>query len=122
MAAIDVDNHTGFHLDACQTITGNQPGKSLAGIYADSFTDHSEKLLELSRITVADAWFTKKSFIDAVCGAGFQFVGRMRDDANLKYLYTGPRKPGRGRPQVYDGKVDHKDIKDRKSTRLNSSH
>src|SRR3546814_16511572 len=35
----------------------------------------------------------------------------MRDDANLKYLYTGPRKPGRGRPQGYDGKVDHKDIK-----------
>src|SRR3546814_18647611 len=68
------------HLDACQTITGNHPVKSLAGIYADSFTDHSEKLLELSRITVADAWFTKKSFIDAVCGAGFQFVGRMRDE------------------------------------------
>ena len=111
MAAIDVDNHTGFHLDDCQTITGNHPEKSLAEHYADSFTDQSAKLLELSRIVVADAWFTKKSFIDAVCGAGFQFVGRMRDDANLKYLYTGPRKPGRGRPQVYDGKVDHKDIK-----------
>ena len=111
MAAIDVDNHTGFHLDACQTITGNHPEKSLAEIYADSFTDRGKELLELSSIAVADAWFTKKPFIDAICGAGFRFVGRMRDDANLKYLYAGPRKPGRGRPRVYDGKVDHKDIK-----------
>lgn len=111
VAAIDVDNHTGFHLDACQTLNGNHPGKTLAEIYADSFTDRSKQLLELSRVAVADAWFTKKTFVDAVCGTGFQFVGRMRDDANLKYLYTGPRKPGRGRPKVYDGKVDHKDIK-----------
>lgn len=111
VAAIDVDNHTGFHLDACQTITGNHPEKSLAEIYADSFTGQGAKLLELSRIVVADAWFTKKSFVDAVCGAGFQFVGRMRDDANLKYLYTGPREPGRGRPRTYDGKVDLEDIK-----------
>ncbi|PPL01013.1 transposase [Parapedobacter indicus] len=111
VAAIDVAGHTGFHLDACQTLSDNHPGKSLAGIYADSFTDHAGQLLELSSIAVADAWFTKKPFIDAVCGAGFQFVGRMRDDANLKYRYTGPRKPGRGRPQVYEGKVNHKDIK-----------
>ena len=111
VAAIDVDNHTGFHLDACQTLSDNHPGKSLAGIYADSFTDHAGQLLELSSIAVADAWFTKKSFIDAVCATGFQFVGRMRDDANLKYLYTGPGKPGRGRPRMYDGKVDHRGIR-----------
>lgn len=111
IAAIDVDNHTGFHLDACQTLTGHRPGKSLAEIYADSFTARGEELLMLSRIAVADAWFTKKPFIDAVCGAGFQFVGRMRDDANLNYLYTGPQKPGRGRPRAYDGKVDHGHIR-----------
>src|SRR3546814_1093413 len=52
MAAIDVDNHTGFNLDACQTITGNHPGKSLDGIYADSFTVHCEQILELFSITV----------------------------------------------------------------------
>jgi len=111
MAAIDVDNHTGFHLDACQTLTVDHPEKSLAEIYADSFTAHSGKLMELSRVAVADAWFTKKSFIDAVCGAGFHFVGRMRDDANLKYLYNGPQQPGPGRPKKYDGNVNHKDIK-----------
>ena len=29
-----------------------------------------------------------------------------RPDADLKYLYTGPRKPGRGRPKLYRDKID----------------
>src|SRR5690606_11115973 len=29
MAAINVDNHTGFHLDVTQTLTGRHPEKSL---------------------------------------------------------------------------------------------
>jgi len=85
LADIDVDNRTGFHPDACQTLSDNHPGKSLVGIYADSFTNHGKQLLELSSIAVADTWFTKNSFIDALCDAGFQLVGRTRDDANLKY-------------------------------------
>lgn len=107
MAAIDVHNHTGLHLDAIQTLPQQHPDKSLAQIYADAFTQHSQKLWELSRVLVADAWFTKKCFVDAVGGAGFYFVGRMRDDANLRYVHNGPQKPGRGRPKKYDGKVDH---------------
>gem|GEM_PF-5714200 len=31
-ATIDVDNRTGFHLDACQTLTGHHPEKSLVAI------------------------------------------------------------------------------------------
>src|SRR3546814_19193229 len=111
MAAIDVDNHTGFHLDACQTLTGNHPDKSLAGIYADCFTGHSEKLSEMSRIAVADARFTTTSFLDAVCDAGFHFVGTMRDDANLQYPYIDPQKPGRGRPRTYNAKAKNQTTK-----------
>ncbi|MGS2763164.1 transposase [Sinomicrobium sp. M5D2P9] len=112
MAAIDVDNHTGFHLDARQTLTDASCDKSLAELYADCFATSSNSLSGLSRVVVADAWFTKKTFIDTVCGAGFHFVGRLRDDANLRYLYLGPKKSGRGRPKKYDGKVIHKDIRD----------
>jgi len=31
-------------------------------------------------------------------------------DANLRYLYTGPRKKGPGAPKQYDGKVDFGDL------------
>ena len=39
----------------------------------------------------------------------FEIVSRLRNDANLNYLYTGEQK-GRGRPKVYDGKVDYKNL------------
>ncbi|RAQ43294.1 IS4 family transposase, partial [Arthrospira sp. O9.13F] len=35
----------------------------------------------------------------------FEAIGRLRSDANLKFLYDGPHT-GRGRPRRYDGKVD----------------
>lgn len=37
-------------------------------------------------------------------------ISKLRSDANLKYLYDGPQKIGRGRPRKLDGKVDTKQI------------
>ena len=37
-------------------------------------------------------------------------ICRLRDDANLNYLYKGEPKTGRGRKRKYDGKVNVKDI------------
>ncbi|MCW3806965.1 hypothetical protein [Plebeiibacterium marinum] len=37
-------------------------------------------------------------------------IGRLRDDANLRYLYQGEPTSKTGRPQKYDGKVDHNNI------------
>ena len=50
----------------------------------------------------------KKTFIDAMRANEFHFVGRLRDDARLKYLYRGPRTGKRGRPKKYDGKIKPK--------------
>lgn len=59
---------------------------------------------------VGDAWYTKKFFVDGVLQRGMPYVGKLRIDANLKYLYTGgpTRKPGR--PRLFDGKVDFLDF------------
>lgn len=89
-AAIDVDNHTAFHLDATQTLIAEHPEESLSDIYAASFSASSERFRELASVVVADAWFTKKKFIDAILAEDFHYVGRMRDDADLKYLFNGP--------------------------------
>lgn len=110
IAAIDVDNHTGFHLEAVQTILKEDKNSTLTEIYANIITSRKEQLLSLSGIVVADAWFSKKPFADAMIAGGFVFISRLRDDANLKYLYTGGpcRKPGR--PKKHDGKVNAKNI------------
>ena len=36
-------------------------------------------------------------------------ISRLRGDANVRYLYTGPQ-PGRGRRKLYDGKVKWKEL------------
>lgn len=98
IASIDVDNHTGFHLEAVQTVVKEDADSTLTEIYANIITNRKEQLLFLSNIVVADAWFSKKPFADAmIAGGGFVLIGRLRDDANLKYLYSGgpTGKPGR---------------------------
>jgi hypothetical protein len=41
---------------------------------------------------------------------GFTFISRLRDDANLKYLYFGDPTGKPGRPKKHDGKVNAKNI------------
>ena len=110
LAAIDIDNHTGFHLEAVQTIIKEADNKSLSQVYADIITSRKEILNTISSVVVADAWFAKKSFADAMLGGGFHLISRFRDDANLNYLYTAAPTGKRGRPKKYDGKIDHRNI------------
>ena len=37
-------------------------------------------------------------------------LGKLRIDANLRYLYQGPKPLGPGRPKTYDGKVNWDDL------------
>ncbi|MFA6249762.1 MAG: transposase [Mucilaginibacter sp.] len=112
LAAIDIDNHTGFHLEAVQTIIKEDEAKTLAELYADIITGRKDKLLAISTVVVADAWFAKKSFADAMLDSGFHFICRFRDDANLRYLYTDEPTGKPGRPKKYDGKIIHRNIKE----------
>src|SRR5215216_1131207 len=52
---------------------------------------------------------TTVKFVDGVVGLGLHPLGKLRHDANLRYLYRGPQKP-RGRPRQYDGKVKLDDL------------
>jgi hypothetical protein len=58
---------------------------------------------------VMDSFYSKKGIIDAVCNSELHAVGKLRIDANLKYLYNGPQKK-RGAPRKYEGKVDLGDL------------
>jgi len=106
-AAVDLDNHTALHLDAAQTLL-NREGtkKTLMEAYCEMVKNKAEKLKTISKDLVADAWFSKKPFVDQVINAGMHMVSRFRDDVHLQYLYDGPKREGRGRPRTYDGKVE----------------
>jgi hypothetical protein len=108
LAAIDIDNHTAFHLEAVQTMAGKE--HSLSDWYADIIIERKIQLLGLSSYLVADAWFAKCTFVDQVINADMHLISRLRDDANLRYLHQGEPTGKPGRPKKYDGKVDNNNI------------
>ena len=62
------------------------------------------------RYLAADGAYANKKYADAVVGVGLQLVTKLRNDANLRFRFTGPRTGQRGRPRTYDGKVDWQDL------------
>jgi len=109
IAAIDIDNHTAFHLEAVQT-PNDLKSTTLLDHYASVLVERKQSLLSISKYLVADAYFSKQPFVSKLCEQGFQVVSRLRDDAFLQYLFDGKPKPGRGRPKLYDGKVDYQSL------------
>lgn len=105
LAAIDLDNHTAFHLEAVQTLIEDKQATSLTDWYVNVIKERKETLISISKYLVADAWFSKKPFVDQIIEMDMHLISRLRDDADLKYLYLGPPTGKRGRPGKYAGKV-----------------
>ncbi len=59
---------------------------------------------------VADAYFSKKPFVDAILSSSLHFISRLRDDSVMKYKYTGEPTGKKGAPKKFNGKVDVKNI------------
>jgi hypothetical protein len=105
LAAIDLDNHTAFHLEAVQTLIEDKQATSLTDWYVKVIKERKETLSPISKYLVADAWFSKKPFVDQIIEMDMHLISRLRDDADLKYLYLGTPTGKRGRPVKYAGKV-----------------
>ena len=110
LAAIDLDNHTAFHLEAVQTLIEDKQTTSLTDWYVNVIKERKETLASISKYLVADAWFSKKPFVDQITTLKMHLISRLRDDADLKYLYMGPPTGKRGRPRKYAGKIDTANI------------
>jgi hypothetical protein len=74
--------------------------------YLDQLTHVvSEHRLGHLRYVVTDGDDSKQKFTAGVRALGLEQIGKLRIDANRRYLYQGPQRPGRGRPKTYDGQV-----------------
>ena len=119
IAAIDICQNTAYHLEAIKTPSARRAtlddGQSIVDHYAATIVSRATSLMDISKVLVVDAYFTKRNFIDPICEkTSLHLVGRLRDDANLRYLFKGKRTAQRGRPQLYDGKIDVKHIDKRR--------
>ena len=110
---VDADDRDCVALSAVQTpdtVTLDNESKNLVEWYVAVLTDKKEQLQELTRNVVADAYFSKESFVSPMCNEGFEVISRFRNDAVLYYPTTKERTGKRGRPFLYDGKIDFADL------------
>lgn len=104
LALVDVSDATAYSIEAVQTPANKQ--ESRMQHYVQIIRDNSKRLLSFTRHLAVDGYFMKKTFINPMLDMGLQVITRMRQDANLQYIYKGPQKQGRGRKRTNGGKVD----------------
>jgi hypothetical protein len=114
-SAIDIKQNTAYHVLASQTeYTKSKDQLSNMKQYCEMIEKHSKELHKISSIIAVDAWFYKKEYVQTCLNFNFELITRMRDDANLQYLYNAEQKGGKGRPKKYAGKIDLKNIDKRR--------
>lgn len=99
-----------FGIDATQTppdlSTDQAAGYSRVDVYLEQIVDLYDQLAGLGvSYWVGDGFYAKQKVIDTVTGLGGDLITRLRSDANLRHLYSGPPKDGPGAPKQYDGKI-----------------
>lgn len=67
-------------------------------------------LPEAVKYMAADGWYAKQKYVSAVVTEGLHVVTKLRNDANMRFRYTGERSSKQGRPKTYDGKVDWQNL------------
>ena len=109
LAVIDIKNKTGFHLESVQTPESKKRKSrkiTLIDHYCGFLLSKIERLKQISNCLTVDGYFMKKEFILPLVKQGMKVITKMRSDANLKYLYDGTQRKGRGRKRKHGGKVN----------------
>jgi len=120
IAVVDIENNTALSLEAVQTPSPKAlkaAGKTLIDHYAQTLVERKDTLKSISDYLAVDGYFAKAGFIEPITEqAGLHVVSKLRSDADLKYLYNGPRESRRGAPRKFDGKINIKQIDKRRIT------
>lgn len=99
----------------CMTLSAIQPPdtKSLEEMdynlvdwYCQNLIILKENLQKISRLIVADAFFSKETFVNPMHKEGVHVISRLRNDAVLFYPTLQKPTGKRDRPKWYDVKVD----------------
>ena len=110
IAVIDVDTKQGYALSVQQTPPA-QPESERTRIdwYLEQLAATKPYLPKSVRHVVSDGFYSKIKWVDGVTALGLDAIGKLRCDADMRYVYTGKQKP-RGRKRKYDGKVNLTDV------------
>jgi hypothetical protein len=114
LAWLDLTGNCAYCLSVEQTPPS--PGSSDSeATRMDVYLDQLRRVVEAQglsflRYVLTDGAYSHQKFVAGVVDLGMHQIGKLRADANLRYLYQGPKRPGRGRHKTYDGKVYFSDL------------
>lgn len=120
VSVVDPSTNNSYMLDTKQTpnfkdtddsdTKDKKKSSSRMDFYLEQCKELSEHLKSLNIKYIAfDGAYVKNGFVNGIDSLGFYMISKLRKDANLRYLYTGEKKKGRGKPKKYDGKVNLKE-------------
>lgn len=129
LAVIDVTDNTGYTLSSWQTPPQEEIEALVAERKANEGEDEDEDEDEISRVDfyaehlrrdaaylpqdvkylAVDGYYSKSKFVKTARKMGLHLIGKLRHDANLRYLFEGSQKK-LGRKRRYDGKVKFDDL------------
>lgn len=124
LAVVDITQNQALTLSARQTLSqeeafqlqrdGQKDRSCVEETRMDQYLEHIRAvrpyLSEDEHYLSVDGSFANVDFIDGVTDLALDVVGKLRCDADMRYLYEGPKREGRGRQKTYDGKVDWQDL------------
>jgi hypothetical protein len=115
LAVVDVINTTAFTLEAVQTPLfpkGSNQDENSIDHHLKVIINRMEEAKRLGiQYLVADGYFAKEKFVSGITeNSTLHFISKFRQDANLRYTFSGTRHTGKGRPKLYDGKVNTQSI------------
>ncbi|RLV57653.1 IS4 family transposase, partial [Parashewanella curva] len=112
ISIVDLDANMAYALDAMQTIDAAKPKSenedeiARIDLYAEQAIRVAPLLIQHNIHYMAiDSYYTKYKYVTPIKRSGLDAVGKLRSDANLRWLYQGEYS-GRGRPKKFDGKID----------------
>ena len=78
--------------------------KQLEDNISTTLNNHQEYFKDVNYVA-GDGLYSKKGFVNGVRELNKYFIGKLRCDANLKYIYQGQQTGKKGANKKYDGKV-----------------
>lgn len=109
VGVIDAENRDCMTLNAILTPDAKsleEMDYNLVEWYCQCLIILKERLRKISRLIVADAFFSKETFVNPLLKEGLHVISRLRNDAVLFYPTLQEPTGKRGHPKWYDGKVD----------------
>jgi hypothetical protein len=110
IAVVNVDSKQGYALSVQQTPPAQaESDKTRIDWYLEQLAASKPYLPKSVRHVVSDGFYSKIKWVDGVTELGLDAIGKLRCDADLRYVYRGEQK-SRGRKRKYDVKVDFTDL------------